>query len=256
MPRWIEGTVVENIHWTDTLYSIRVCADIGPFTPGQYIRLGLAMGDKPIMRPYSFVNTPDDEICEFYSIVVPEGPLSPRLYALEAGDRILISRKSGGFFTLAMVPDADTLWMLSTGTGLGPFLSMLKTDEPWQKFDNLVLIHAVRRIEELSYQKQIRSFIEHDDNRFQYIPFVSRQQSNFALPGRIPASIASGALQQRAGLPMTTQDSQVMICGNPAMIQDTMALLETQGFMPNTRRQRGHVTTEIYWQPNQSGATE
>lgn len=247
MPRWIEGTVVENIHWTDALYSVRVRADVKAFTAGQFGRLGLEIGEKPVGRPYSFVNAPGEDICEFYSIVVPEGPLSPKLYALEAGDQVLVSPKGAGFFTLSMVPNTDTLWMLSTGTALGPFLSMLKTEEPWERFEHLVLVHAVRRAEELTYQEQIRSFTQHNEKKFQYVPFVSREETDFALAGRVPAAIESGALQQRAGLPMTTQDSQIMICGNPAMVHDTMALLETQGFAHNTRKQRGHITTENYW---------
>lgn len=247
MPRWIEGTVVENIHWTDALYSVRVRAEVKPFNAGQFGRLGLDIDDKPVGRPYSFVNAPADDVHEFYSIVVPEGSLSPRLHALEAGDQVLVGPRGAGFFTLSMVPDADTLWMLSTGTALGPFLSMLKTEEPWQRFERIVLVHAVRYTEELTYQEQIRSFIERDAGRFQYIPFVSREATDFALPGRVPAAIESGALQQRAGLPMTTNDSQIMICGNPAMLRDTMALLETQGFAHNTRKQRGHITTENYW---------
>src|SRR5699024_10887924 len=179
MPRWTEGTVVDNIHWTDALYSVRVRAEVKAFSAGQFGRLGLEINDKPVGRPYSFVNAPDDDICEFYSIVVPEGPLSPRLHALEAGDTVLVSPRGAGFFTLSMVPDAHTLWMLSTGTALGPFLSMLKTEERWQRFEQIVLVHAVRQAVELTYQQQIRSFTERDSSRFQYIPFVSREQTDF-----------------------------------------------------------------------------
>src|SRR5699024_4170559 len=169
-------------------------------------------------------------------------------HALEEGDPVFIGPKGAGFFTLSMVPEADTLWMLSTGTALGPFLSMLKTDEPWDRFENIVLVHAVRHAKELTYQNQIKRFLGHDADKFQYIPFVSREETDFALPGRVPAAIESGALQQRASLPMTTQESQIMICGNPAMVRDTHMLLETQGFAPNTRRSRGHITMETYWE--------
>lgn len=247
MARWTEGTVVENVKWTDALYSVRVRADVAPFTAGQFGRLGLEIDGRTVGRPYSFVNAPDEEICEFYSIIVPGGPLSWRLYALAAGESVFVSPRGAGFFTLSMVPDADTLWMLSTGTALGPYLSMLKTDEPWTRFDNLVLVHAVRRAEELTYQGQIQEFLRHDADKFQYIPFVSREPSDFALPGRIPAAIESGALQQRAGLPMSTDDSQLMLCGNPAMVNDTQTLLTTQGFAPNTRKSSGHITVENYW---------
>src|SRR5699024_5461443 len=142
-----------NIHWTDTLYSIRVCADIRPFRAGQFGRLGLTIGDRRIGRPYSFVNAPDNDICEFYSVVVPGGPLSPRLQTLKTGDTVLISPRGAGFFTLSMVPAAHTLWLLPTGTGLGPYLSMLQTAEPWHRFERIVLVHAVRLAEELAYQK-------------------------------------------------------------------------------------------------------
>src|SRR5699024_3118155 len=129
MARWIEGIVVNNVKWTDALYSVHVRAAEIPFTAGQFGRLALEIDGRTVGRPYSFVNAPGEDVYEFYSIIVPDGPLSPRLHALEEGDPVFIGPKGAGFFTLSMVPEADTLWMLSTGTALGPFLSMLKTDE-------------------------------------------------------------------------------------------------------------------------------
>lgn len=247
MARWIEGKVVGNQHWTDALYSLRVQAPIEPFTAGQFGRLALEIDGKPHGRPYSFVNAPHEKILEFYSIVVPEGPLSPRLESLEPGDSVLVGPKGAGFFTLEQVPDASALWMLATGTALGPFLSMLKTDEPWRRFDDLVLVHAVRHAEELTYRDTIQGFIERDSERFRYIPFVSREDTDFALPGRVTGAIESGALQERAGLPLTPARSQIMLCGNPEMVRDTMNLLGEWGFAPNTRKARGQVTSENYW---------
>lgn len=247
MARWIEGTVVDNIKWTDSLYSLRVQAPIEGFNAGQFGRLALEINGKPLGRPYSFVNAPDEDILEFYSIVVPDGPLSTRLYHLESGDTVLVGPKGAGFFTLNMVPDADTLWMLSTGTALGPFLSMLKTDEPWRRFKRMVLVHAVRRVEELTYQDTIRGFAERNPEQFQYVPFVSREETDFALPGRVPAAIESGKLEERTGLRLNVEDSQVMICGNPDMVRDTQEVLAERGFSPNTRKQKGHITTENYW---------
>lgn len=247
MARWIEGEVVGNRHWTDTLYSLRVKAPIEPFVAGQFGRLALEIDGKPHGRPYSFVNAPHEDILEFYSIVVPEGPLSPRLERLAPGDRVLVGPKGAGFFTLEQVPDASTLWMLATGTALGPFLSMLKTDEPWRRFRDLVLVHAVRHVEDLTYRDTIHGFLDRDPDRFRYIPFVSREDTDFALPGRIPAAIESGMLQERAGLPMTPAESQVMLCGNPDMVRDSMNVLARWGFEPNTRKRTGHVTTENYW---------
>lgn len=247
MARWIEGTVVENIKWTDTLYSLRVRADIAPFTAGQFGRLAMEIDGKPLGRPYSFVNAPQDDVLEFYSIVVPDGPLSPRLHALEPGDPVLVGPKGGGFFTLDMVPDADTLWMLSTGTALGPFLSILRTEEPWQRFRNIVLVHAVRMGEELTYQARIKKHVSEKPGVFQYIPFVSREKIDGALHGRVPAAIESGALEERAGLSLHPENSQIMICGNPDMVRDTQQALAGRGFTPNTRKEKGHITTENYW---------
>lgn len=247
MARWIEGEVVENIKWTDTLYSLRVRADIKPFSAGQFGRLAMEIDGKPLGRPYSFVNPPQDEILEFYSIIVPEGPLSPKLHKLKPGDSVLVGPKGGGFFTLDMVPDADRLWMLSTGTALGPFLSILKTETPWQRFKKIVLVHAVRTGEELTYQERIQQHVADNPEVFQYIPFVSREQVDSAIPGRVPAAIESGALEERSGLTLDPENSQIMICGNPDMVRDTQEALALRGFSPNTRKVKGHITTENYW---------
>lgn len=247
MARWIEGEVVENIKWTNSLYSLRVRAEIAPFSAGQFGRLAMEIDGKPLGRPYSFVNSPQDDVLEFYSIIVPEGPLSPKLHSLKPGDSVLVGPKGGGFFTLDMVPEADTLWMLSTGTALGPFLSILGTETPWQRYKKIVLVHAVRLGEELSYQEKIQQHVADEPDVFQYIPFVSREQFDQALPGRVPAAIDSGALEERAGLTLHPENSQVMICGNPDMVRDTQEALATRGFTPNTRKAKGHVTTENYW---------
>jgi len=247
MARWIEGKVVENIKWTDTLYSLRVSADIAPFSAGQFGRLAMEIDGKPLGRPYSFVNSPDDDVLEFYSIVVPEGPLSPKLHSLQPGDPVLVGPKGGGFFTLDMVPEADQLWMLSTGTALGPFLSILGTEEPWKRYKKIVLVHAVRLGEELTYQERIKHHAAEKPDVFQYIPFVSREDYDGAIPGRVPAAIESGTLEERAGLKLHPENSQVMICGNPDMVRDTQEALAGRGFTPNTRKEKGHITTENYW---------
>lgn len=250
MARWIEGTVVENHHWSDELYSLRIKAeseDFKGFKPGQFGRLALEIDGKPRGRPYSFVNAPHEDLLEFYSIVVPDGPLSTRLEKLVAGDTVLVGPKGAGFFTLDMVPDADTLWMLSTGTALGPFLSILKTEEPWQRFKKMVLVHCVRTADELAYREMIEGLVERNPQQLQYVPFVTREAVDFAIQSRVPAAIAAGSLQERAGLSMQPDDSQIMICGNPAMVTDTKELLAGQGFKANTRKEAGHITTENYW---------
>ena len=247
MSNWIEGKVVENKHWTDLLYSLRIEADINPFIAGQYGRLGLEIDEQIVGRPYSFVNAPHEPLLEFYSIEVSEGPLSPKLANLKKGDSIYIDKRVNGFFTLNEVPDGRDMWMLATGTALGPFLSILNSEEAWQRFENIVLVHAVRFANELTYQEMINNIKAKYKDRFQMIPFVSREETEFALSGRIPASIENGMLEERANMLITPEHSQVMMCGNPEMLVDTRNALKEKGLKKNLRRSPGQITTESYW---------
>jgi ferredoxin--NADP+ reductase len=244
---WLKGTVVKLRQWTDELYSIQVESDIGPFTAGQFTRLALEIDGEMVARPYSFVNGPDNPVHEFYFILVQDGPLSHELIKLKAGDTLFLAPRSAGFFILNEVPTANTLWMLSTGTALGPFLSILTTTEAWQRYRNIVLVHAVRTAEELTYTDEIKSLLERHPEQLQFIPFVTREETDFALHDRVPAAIGDGRLEHRAGITITAADSQVMICGNPAMVQDTVQVLEARGMKKNKRRDPGQITTEQYW---------
>ena len=245
--KFVQGTVVANRHWTDRLYSLQVEADIEPFAAGQFGRLALEIDDKLEARPYSFVNAPHDKPLEFYSIVVADGVLSPRLARLQPGDAVMVAKSGSGFLVLSEVPQADYLWMLSTGTAIGPFLSILKTEEPWKRFKKIALIHAVRQKNELTYLDAIDAVSEAHDASFVYVPFVSRDETDFAMPGRVPAAITDGSLAERAGMPFTPDETQVMICGNPAMVKDTTTALEEKGLTKNRRRTPGHITVERYW---------
>ena len=160
MAQWVDGRVVERIDWTGRLHSLRIEADIEPFRAGQFTKLGLDIDGEIVGRPYSIVSAPDVPFLEFYFSTVPEGPLSPRLSALKAGDSIRVAPKPNGFLVLDEVPPAIHLWLLSTGTGLGPFLSILNTPEPWQRFQRVVLVHAVRTADELAYRRTIARITE------------------------------------------------------------------------------------------------
>lgn len=247
MAKWIEGKVVSLRQWTNELYSVQVEADIAPFTAGQFNRLALEIDGEMVARPYSFVNGPDNPLHEFYFITVKDGPLTAELIRLQTGDSLYLAPKAAGFFILSEVPDAEILWMLSTGTAIGPFLSILSTDEVWQRFSNIVLVHAVRTAEELVYQDVVRDLVGAHSDQLQFIPFVSREETDFAISGRVPIAIEDGRLEERAGLKLTPENSQVMICGNPAMVRDTQGVLETRGLKKNRRRDPGHITTEQYW---------
>ena len=152
-----------------------------------------------------------------------------------------------GFLCLNEVPDSKHLWMLSTGTAIGPFLSILKTREPWQRFERVVLVHAVRTAEELSFQDTIQSLATQHPDQFSYIPFVSREDTDFAIRDRIPGALVSGTLETRAGIEITPEQSQIMICGNPDMVKNTSETLNARGLERNRRRKPGHITVENYW---------
>lgn len=247
MPQWVEGHVEELQQWTERLYSIRMHADIAPFRAGQFTRLALDIDGERVARPYSFVNGPDNQLLEFYFITVPGGPLTARLVGLQTGAAVQISQKAAGFFVLDEVPAADTLWMLSTGTAIGPFLSILETAQVRQQYQRLVLVHAVRTAAELTYTALIDRQLANHGDCLQYVPFVSREVVSHALAGRVPGAIEDGSLEDRTGLALDPATSQVMICGNPAMVRDTQAELEARGFRKHRRREPGQITTEQYW---------
>ena len=198
-------------------------------------------------RPYSFVNPPDRQPHEFYFIVLPDGPLTPRLAALAMGDPVWLAPRANGFFCVGEVPDADALWCLSTGTGVGPFLSMLGTSDPWTRFGRVVLVHAVRHAEELTYRDEIGSIGAAHPGAFTFVPIVSREAHPDALSGRITDVVADGRLEARTGIALTPENSHAMLCGNPAMVEDTQKLLAARGMRRHRRKEPGHVTVETYW---------
>jgi ferredoxin--NADP+ reductase len=198
-------------------------------------------------RPYSFVNPPDAMPHEFYFITVPGGPLTPRLAALEPGDPVWLLPRANGFFSIAEVPAADVLWCLATGTGIGPFLSILRTAEPWTKFRRIILVHAVRFAEELTYRDAIAAVAAAHPAAFTAISVVSRDSHPGALAGRIPDLIRDGQLEARAGAALTAEGAHAMLCGNPAMVEDTQKALEERGMRRHRRKQPGHITVETYW---------
>src|SRR5437762_1671063 len=188
--KWVKGRLAAKKQWTERLYSLQVEAPEVAFVAGQFGRLALPMdigkGEEMVGRPYSFVNAPHTSPHEFYFIVLDSGPLSPRLAALNVGDAVYLAPRASGFFSLSEVPPGEVLWCLSTGTALGPFLSSLRTEEPWPRFKQVVLVHAVRYANELAYRDTIATIQSAHPTQFRYIPFVSREDVPGAIRGRIP----------------------------------------------------------------------
>ena len=201
-----------------------------------------------MQRAYSYVNAPSNPDLEFYLVTVPEGKLSPRLAALKPGDEVQIVSEAAGFFVLEEVPDCDTLWMLATGTAIGPYLSILEEGKDLDRFKNLVLVHAARYAADLSYLPQMQALEARYAGKLRIQSVVSRETAPGMLTGRIPSLIETGALEEAVGLPMTTDTSHVMLCGNPQMVRDTQQLLkETRQMSKHLRRRPGHMTAEHYW---------
>ncbi|MCX7961426.1 MAG: ferredoxin--NADP reductase [Burkholderiales bacterium] len=246
MSGWLQGRVIENRHWTETLFSLRISAPRLAFEAGQFVRIALDVGSERIARPFSFVNPPHDPVLEFYGVVVPEGPLSPRLARLRAGDALWVADNPSGFLVLSEVPPAEDLWLVATGTGLAPFLSILRTETCWQRYRRAVLVHGVRHARELAYRELIDALRAERPGRLYYVPFVSREQAPGALAGRIPAAIRDGRLEA-AALPIGRERSQFMLCGNPQMLADVTAALAERGLRKHRRRAPGHITTEAFW---------
>ncbi|EOI3457702.1 ferredoxin--NADP(+) reductase [Cronobacter turicensis] len=248
MADWVTGKVVRVQHWTDSLFSLVVNAPVAPFTAGQFTKLGLEIDGERVQRAYSYVNAPGNPDLEFYLVTVPEGKLSPRLHAMQPGDEVMVVSDAAGFFVLEEIPECETLWMLATGTAIGPYLSILQEGKDLERFKNIVLVHAVRYAQDLSYLPLMLELQQRYEGKLRVQTVVSRETVSGSLTGRVPALIESGALEEAVGLPMDTVTSHVMLCGNPQMVRDTQQLLkDTRQMAKHLRRRPGHMTAEHYW---------
>lgn len=249
MTDWTRGKVVNNRHWTNNLFSLTIDADIAPFRAGQYTSLALDIDGQRISDPYSILSAPDERPLEFFFYTRLEGDLSTSLTRLQTGDMVWVGKQPAGGFTLDAVPASDELWLLATGTGVAPFLSMLKTAEPWQRFRQIILVYAVRYYQDLRYQELFDELHLRYPGRFTFVPVVSREAVPETLDGHIPERIADGTLQRVSARSLAPDTSQVMLCGNPGMIQDTVSLLRGKGFRDGEQNEGAHgrLHYESYW---------
>ncbi|MFQ6370778.1 ferredoxin--NADP reductase [Shewanella sp. YIC-542] len=247
---WREGHIVERIDWNERLFSLKIAVDIGPYVAGQFVKLSMPLAEKRIARAYSIINPPGGDYLEILAVKVQEGHLSPALHQLQVGDRIDVSAPATGFLTLDELPSGEVrgrhLWMLATGTAVGPFLAMLHTDAPWLRFENVVLVYSVKHRDDLAYLPQLQALAAMQ-SKFCFIPITTQDWDKEMLHCRIPDGLLSGEIEQRAGIPINAADAQVMLCGNPGMIRHTIALLSERGLRKNLRRAPGQITTEQYW---------
>lgn len=249
MAEWIQGRVIDRRDWSDKLFSLQVQADLPAYQAGQFTRLALDLADGRLARAYSFVNPPSCDHHEFLLVRVQGGRLSPALGQLAAGDTLWLAPQASGFLTEPEIPVGGRLWLLATGTGIGPFLSLLSDGAVARRFARLVLVHGVRQGAELVYPELIAQYARQWGEQFAYLPLVTREPWPDALPMRIPQALAEGTLCRQLGVTLDPVQDRVLLCGNPDMVADSLATLETLGFARHRRREPGQVLMENYWSP-------
>ncbi|HEY4104783.1 MAG TPA: ferredoxin--NADP reductase [Polyangiaceae bacterium] len=246
MTGFAEGRVVARRDWAPGLTTLTIEAVIQPHSPGQFVNLGVEHGGELVRRSYSIASAPGMPL-EFYLKEVPGGALTPELTRLPVGARVLVEQKPQGFFTLDYVPPARDMWFVATGTGLGPFIAMLRSPALWQRFERIVVAHGVREAEQLSYGEEHDALAKAHAGRFIRVPVVSGATPGAAVAGRVTTAFASGSLEERVGFSLDPERSHLMLCGNPDMILELSALLATRGLRRHRVRTPGHITTEKYW---------
>ena len=223
-------------HWNDTLFSFTTTRDPSlRFENGQFVMIGLQVEQRPLLRAYSIASANYEEHLEFFSIKVANGPLTSRLQHLKEGDEIFVSKKPTGTLLLHDLLPGKHLYLLSTGTGLAPFMSLVKDPEMYERFEKIVLVHGVRQVNELAYEEYLSETLPNDEilgeyvrDKLIYYPTVTREA--FRNTGRLTQLIESGKLFDDIGLPrLSPETDRAMLCGSPAMLTDTAALLDAHG---------------------------
>ncbi|WP_051542639.1 ferredoxin--NADP reductase [Thiothrix lacustris] len=248
---WHNAEVLSNQRWTERLLTLRIKTEPLPFIAGQFVTLRLPIttdgNTELVAKSYSLINAPDEAVLEVFYNIVPNGKLSNALAGLQAGDSLEISQPAKGFFVLDEIPKVPNLWMIATGTGLGPYLSILKTAQPWERFQKIVLVHGVPLVNELAYPDLIQGLLAEHPEQFSFIACVTQEANPEGLEGRITTNLESGALEQVAGTHISAEDTHVMLCGNHNMLNDMKELLAKRGMQRHLRHKPGHITTEQYF---------
>ncbi len=245
-------TVLDVHHWTDSLFSFKTTRDPGfRFHNGHFTMMGLKQDSgRPLLRAYSITSANYEEHLEFFSIKVPDGPLTSQLQHIKPGDEILVNSKSTGTLVADALLPGKHLYLLSTGTGLAPFISIIKDPEVYERFDKVILTHGVRFKNELAYQQLIEDELPNNEyfgeivqDKLLYYPTVTRE--TFERQGRITEQLASGQMARELGLPaINPETDRFMICGSPSMLKDTCDILDKAGFNEARNQQLGRYVIE------------
>ncbi|TBW58148.1 ferredoxin--NADP reductase [Marinobacter halodurans] len=235
--------VISVHHWNDTLFSFRTTRDPSlRFENGHFVMIGLPVEGKPLLRAYSIVSANHEEHLEFLSIKVPNGPLTSRLKHLKVGDPVYVSRKPVGTLVMHDLNPGKYLYLFGTGTGLAPFMSIIRDPDTYENFEKVILVHCVREVSELAYHDYLTQELPNHEflseiigDKLIYYPTVTREP--FRNQGRITTLIESGQLANDLGLPQLNPDTdRVMLCGSPAMLRDLTAMLDDNGFVASPQQ--------------------
>ena len=238
-------------HWTDTLFSFTATRNTGfRFQNGQFAMIGLEVDGRPLMRAYSMASANHEDELEFFSIKVADGPLTSRLQKIKEGDTILVGRKATGTLVAENLIPGERLLLLSTGTGLAPFASLIKDPEVYERYESIVLVHGCRQVSELAYGEELVAKLRDDElfgpllaEKLVYYPTVTREP--FRNRGRITDLITSERLFDDVGLtPLDIETDRIMICGSPSMLEDLRAILKARGFAEGNHSEPGHFVIE------------
>jgi ferredoxin--NADP+ reductase len=251
MSNFNQESVLSVHHWTDTLFSFTTTRDPSfRFRNGEFIMIGLKIGSKPLMRAYSVASANYEDRLEFFSIKVPDGPLTSHLQHLKVGDQIMVGRKATGTLVIDNLQSGRNLYLIGTGTGLAPFLSVIKDPETYERFEKIVLLHGCRHVAELAYGEMINERLPNDEmigelvrEKLIYYPTVTRDP--FHNRGRITDLMSSGKLFHDIGLPqLDPAQDRAMICGSPALMTEMRAALLAKGMVEGNNGEPGQFVIE------------
>ncbi len=251
MATLLRETVTDVHHWTDRLFSFKTTRDRGfRFENGHFTMIGLEQEGRPLLRAYSMASANYEEELEFFSIKVPDGPLTSKLQNIRVGDELLVNSKATGTLVQDSLLPGRHLYLIATGTGLAPFLSIIRDPKIYERYEKVVLTHGCRHIDELAYRELITEHLPRDEylgddvrEKLVYYPTVTREK--FENNGRLTDLLRIGKLASDVGLPpVTPDDDRFMICGSPSMLKETCALLNQRGFRESRHGQPAHYVIE------------